>query len=147
MTEVKFSDFAWCSKHGYRVFSARAPDSINRLGACYATGGVAILVNQILAGVYNRPKVDPTHLLSTLEEWFLGCRPGVPCIAGGDWNVTPLNWDLLQGCFPGSEVAGVKDPLSGEFLPTRWEGHRAIDWLWSRAQKSRPCATLPSAFL
>ena len=76
----------------------------------------------------------PTLLLVILpllwDDWVSSVHENKPLFILGDFNEEPSfaqRWSTIRGF---GSVSTVNDSM-GQPLPTRWSGHRCIDWIWA----------------
>ena len=146
MNQAKQSDFAnFLLRHGYRSWFACPPTH----------GGVAILVrfdkpaqlirthtrpegqaimlqldHALIVGVYFSPNSAACDIATTLDDWVSSVHENKPLFILGDFNEEPSfaqRWSTIRGF---GSACTVNDSM-GQPLPTRWSGHRCIDWIWA----------------
>lgn len=75
--------------------------------------------------------------LSALDDWIVSLSPNEPVVLCGDFNQEPnlaQRWSDLAGRGANRSVVGG----NGSNLPTRWDGRRCIDWLWTNRPPMLP---------
>ena len=156
MLPDKCSDLAqFMLRKGYRSWFVAPPAARNVLGQSYTTGGVAVFIRKdknarlikqhvandgqalmiqldhaFVIAAYLPPRGSAHDTLSTLDDWIISLSANEPVILCGDFNQEPhlaQRWNDLSG--RGAHRSVVGD--DGSSLPTRWDGRRCIDWLWT----------------
>ena len=156
MPPDKQSDIAqFLSRHGYRSWFAVPRPVLSRSGCAQTFGGVAILVRHdkpahlvqthirpdgqalmlqlahaLVVGVYLAPRSMNSDILPTLDEWAAAAKARCPICYFGDFNqLTSFGqrWSDLHGF---GAVRAVHNS-EGQECPTRWDGQRCIDWIWT----------------
>ena len=89
----------------------------------------ATVENLVWTTVYQPPQQPRIPFLEhCFEIQFMSSRH-CPWVCVGDFNDTPSEQFLLENeAFPGLSILAAKHPISQQFLPTRWEGTRCIDY-------------------
>ena len=89
------------------------------------------LDHMFIIGAYLPPRnSQATHTLTVLDEWIASAGALEPVVILGDFNQEPELADRWTALADGgaAKVASLPD---GTRAPTRWEGNRCIDWIWS----------------
>lgn len=141
---------------GYRSWFVAPPASHSVLGHAYTSGGVAIFVRKdkgarevnrhvaydgqaimlqldhmFIIGAYLPPRnSQATQTLTVLDEWIASAGALEPVVILGDFNQEPELADRWTALADGGAAKVVSLP-DGTRAPTRWEGNRCIDWIWS----------------
>ena len=157
MLPDKCADLAnFMTQHGYRSWFAALPPIQRLWGHQYTIGGVACFVRKdkgarlvqrhvandgqalllqldhaYLAGAYLPPRGTPADdSLAILDEWVASCSHNEPIFVCGDFNQEPDFADRWTALADRGACQIVRQE-DGTPAPTRWEGRRAIDWMWA----------------
>ena len=99
-----------------------------------AYDGQAIMLqldDMFIIGAYLPPRnSQATQTLTVLDEWIASAGALEPVVILEDFNQEPELADRWTALADGGAAKVVSLP-DGTRAPTRWEGNRCIDWIWS----------------